>query len=114
MEERDVLVFDPMLATGNSAVEDVDRLERTKPGSIRLVCLVTCPRGLKTIQDPHPDVPVNTHAIDRGQNDHGCIVRGLREAGTGFSGRNRPIPIPIPIAAHCGCRSVSMRSTLAG
>ena len=81
MEERDVIVLDPMLATGNSAVVAVDRLKQTKPRSIRFVCLVTCPEGLKTFHDAHPDVPVYTPAVDRGLNEHGYIVPGLGDAG---------------------------------
>jgi uracil phosphoribosyltransferase len=81
MEERDVIVLDPMLATGNSAVLAVDRLKQTKPRSIRFVCLVTCPEGLKTFHDAHPDVPVYTPAVDRGLNEHGYIVPGLGDAG---------------------------------
>ncbi|WP_234266686.1 uracil phosphoribosyltransferase [Hydrogenophaga sp. NFH-34] len=81
MEERDVIVLDPMLATGNSAVAAVDRLKQTNPRSIRFVCLVTCPQGLKTFHDAHPDVPVYTPAVDRGLNEHGYIVPGLGDAG---------------------------------
>ena len=81
MHERDVIVLDPMLATGNSAVAAVDRLKQTKPRSIRFVCLVTCPEGLKTFHDHHPEVPVYTPAVDRGLNDHGYIVPGLGDAG---------------------------------
>ena len=81
MEERDVIVLDPMLATGNSAVAAVDRLKQTHPRSIRFVCLVTCPEGLKTFHDHHPDVPVYTPAVDRGLNEHGYIVPGLGDAG---------------------------------
>lgn len=81
MHERDVIVLDPMLATGNSAVAAVDRLKKTGPRSIRFVCLVTCPQGLKTFHDAHPDVPVYTPAVDRGLNEHGYIVPGLGDAG---------------------------------
>ncbi|MBW0171948.1 MAG: uracil phosphoribosyltransferase [Hydrogenophaga sp.] len=81
MQERDVIVLDPMLATGNSAVAAVDRLKKTGPRSIRFVCLVTCPEGIKTFHDAHPDVPVYTPAVDRGLNDHGYIVPGLGDAG---------------------------------
>lgn len=81
MEERDVIVLDPMLATGNSAVAAVDRLKLTNPRSIRFACLVTCPQGLKTFHDHHPDVPVYTPAVDRGLNSHGYIVPGLGDAG---------------------------------
>ena len=58
MDERDAIVLDPMLATGNSAVAAIDRLKRTKPRSIRFVCVITCPEGVKTLQDAHPDVPI--------------------------------------------------------
>jgi uracil phosphoribosyltransferase len=81
MHERDVVVLDPMLATGNSAVAAVDRLKQTNPRSIRFVCLVTCPQGLTTFHDAHPDVPVYTPAVDRGLNEHGYIVPGLGDAG---------------------------------
>ncbi len=80
MHERDVIVLDPMLATGNSAVSAVDRLKKTNPRSIRFVCLVTCPEGLKTFHDAHPDVPVYTPAVDRGLNEHGYIVPCLGDA----------------------------------
>ena len=81
MQERDVIVLDPMLATGNSAVAAVDRLKKTGPRSIRFVCLVTCPEGIKTFHDAHPDVPIYTPAVDRGLNEHGYIVPGLGDAG---------------------------------
>jgi uracil phosphoribosyltransferase len=81
MHERDVIVLDPMLATGNSAVAAVDRLKQTKPRSIRFACLVTCPQGIKTFHDRHPDVPIYTPAVDRGLNSHGYIVPGLGDAG---------------------------------
>ena len=81
MHERDVIVLDPMLATGNSAVAAVDRLKKTGPRSIRFVCLVTCPEGMKTFHDAHPDVPIYTPAVDRGLNEHGYIVPGLGDAG---------------------------------
>lgn len=81
MEERDVIVLDPMLATGNSAVAAVDRLKATRPRSIRFVCLVTCPEGIATFHQHHPDVPIYTPAVDRGLNDHGYIVPGLGDAG---------------------------------
>jgi uracil phosphoribosyltransferase len=81
MNERDAIVLDPMLATGNSAVAAIDRLKRTGPRSIRFVCVITCPEGVKTLHDAHPDVPIYTAAIDRELNDHGYIVPGLGDAG---------------------------------
>ena len=81
MAERDVIVLDPMLATGNSAVAAVDRLKKTGPRSIRFVCLVACPEGVKNFHDHHPDVPIYTPAVDRGLNEHGYIVPGLGDAG---------------------------------
>ncbi len=81
MDERDAIVLDPMLATGNSAVAAVDRLKETKPRSIRFVSLVAAPEGIDNLQRHHPDVPIYTAAIDRGLNDHGYIVPGLGDAG---------------------------------
>jgi uracil phosphoribosyltransferase len=81
MHERDVIVVDPMLATGNSAIAAVDRLKEVRPRSIKFVCLLTCPEGLKAMGDAHPDVPVYTAAIDRQLNEHAYIVPGLGDAG---------------------------------
>jgi uracil phosphoribosyltransferase len=81
MSERDAIVLDPMLATGNSAVAAVDRLKETKPKSIRFVSLVAAPEGIANMQRHHPDVPIYTAAIDRELNDHGYIVPGLGDAG---------------------------------
>ena len=81
MDERDAIVLDPMLATGNSAVAAVTRLKATRPRSIRFVSLLAAPAGLKNFHEAHPDVPVYTAAIDRELNDHGYILPGLGDAG---------------------------------
>jgi uracil phosphoribosyltransferase len=81
MSERDVVVLDPMLATGNSAIAAVRRLRATRPRSVRFVCLLTCPEGLAAFHRVHPDVPVYTAAIDSHLNEHGYIVPGLGDAG---------------------------------
>ncbi|TMH35611.1 MAG: uracil phosphoribosyltransferase [Betaproteobacteria bacterium] len=81
MHERDAIVLDPMLATGNSAVAAVDRLKETKPRSISFVCLLAAPEGLANFHANHPDVPINTAAVDRQLNEHGYFVPGLGDAG---------------------------------
>jgi uracil phosphoribosyltransferase len=81
MPERDAIVLDPMLATGNSAVAAVDRLKETAPRSIRFVCLLAAPEGLANLHRSHPDVPVYTAAIDQRLDEHGYIVPGLGDAG---------------------------------
>jgi uracil phosphoribosyltransferase len=81
IEERDVIVVDPMLATGNSAIAAVERLKELNPKSIKFVCLLTCPEGVAALQKAHPDVPIYTAAIDRELNDHGYILPGLGDAG---------------------------------
>ena len=81
MSERDAVVLDPMLATGNSAIAAVERLKEARPRSIRFVCLVSCPEGIRNFQSAHPDVPVYTASIDRELNDHGYILPGLGDAG---------------------------------
>jgi len=81
VEERDILVVDPMLATGNSAVAAVHRLKETNPNSIKFVCLLAAPEGIKHFHTQHPDVPVYTAAIDDKLDDHGYILPGLGDAG---------------------------------
>ena len=81
MNERDIIVVDPMLATGNSAIAAIDRLKKLSPKSIKFVCLLTCPEGIAALQLAHPDVPIYTAAIDRQLNDHGYILPGLGDAG---------------------------------
>ena len=81
MQDRDVIVVDPMLATGNSAIAAIDRLKETHPKSIKFVCLLTCPEGIKTFHGHHPDVPIYTAAIDDRLNEKGYILPGLGDAG---------------------------------
>jgi uracil phosphoribosyltransferase len=81
MGDRDAIIVDPMLATGNSAAAAVTRLKASSPRSIRFVCLLTCPEGLKAFHHQHPDVPVYTAAVDERLNDHSYIVPGLGDAG---------------------------------
>ena len=81
VEDRLVIVVDPMLATGNSAAAAIDRLKKLNPRSIKFVCLLAAPEGIATMQKAHPDVPIYTAAIDRELNDHGYILPGLGDAG---------------------------------
>lgn len=81
MQARNIVVVDPMLATGNSAIAAVDRLKKLKPKSIKFVCLLTCPEGIAALQKAHPDVDIYTAAIDRQLNEHGYILPGLGDAG---------------------------------
>jgi uracil phosphoribosyltransferase len=81
LHERDVVIVDPMLATGNSAVAAVDRLKECGPKSIKFVCLLTCPEGLAAMREAHPDVPIYTAAVDRQLDEHGYILPGLGDAG---------------------------------
>ncbi len=81
VDKRDMLVVDPMLATGNSAVAAVDRLKQTNPLSIKFVCLLAAPEGIKHFHEQHPDVPIYTAAIDEHLDNHGYILPGLGDAG---------------------------------
>ena len=81
LEERDVLVVDPMLATGNTAVAAVERIKSTNPMSIKFVCLLAAPEGIEHFTDIHPDVPIYTAAIDDHLDEHGYIVPGLGDVG---------------------------------
>jgi len=77
MDERDIIVVDPMLATGNSAAAAVERLKKLNPRSIKFVCLLAAPEGIATLQN----VQIFTAAIDRELSEHGYILPGLGDAG---------------------------------
>jgi len=81
MSDRDVIVVDPMLATGNSAVAAVERVKTANPRSIKFVCLLAAPEGLINFREAHPETPIYTAAIDERLNDHGYILPGLGDAG---------------------------------
>jgi uracil phosphoribosyltransferase len=79
--ERMVIVCDPMLATGNSAVAAINRLKDHGVTTVKLVCLLAAPEGVRAMLERHPDVPVTVAALDDRLNDHGYIVPGLGDAG---------------------------------
>ena len=81
IEERDVIVVDPMLATGGSAADAITLLKKRGAKNIRLVCLISAPEGIKLVQNTHPDVDIYVGSIDEKLNDHGYIVPGLGDAG---------------------------------
>jgi uracil phosphoribosyltransferase len=81
MHERDVIVLDPMLATGNSAVAAISRLVELKARSIKFVCLVAAPEGVDKVLDIFPEVSIVAAALDRGLDEHGYIRPGLGDAG---------------------------------
>ncbi len=81
MHERDVIMVDPMLATGNSAAAAVTRIKKTHPKSIKFLCLLTCPEGITALHAADPDVHIYPAAIDRQLNDHGYSLPGLGDAG---------------------------------
>ena len=81
IEERDVIVVDPMLATGGSAADAITLLKKRGAKNIRLVCLISAPEGIKLVQNAHPDVDIYVGSIDEKLNDHGYIVPGLGDAG---------------------------------
>ncbi len=81
MGDRDVIVIDPMLATGHSAVAAVNLVKETGPRSIKFACLIAAPEGIEHFHEQHPDVPVFAGALDSHLNDHAYIVPGLGDAG---------------------------------
>lgn len=81
LPERDLIVVDPMLATGGSVVAAIDLIKRRGGKKIKLLALVSAPEGVKVVQDAHPDVDIYTAALDSHLNDHGYIVPGLGDAG---------------------------------
>ena len=81
IEDRLCIVVDPMLATGHSAVAAVSKVKDAGALNIKFVCLLTAPEGVMVFSAAHPEVPIQTVAIDRELNDHGYILPGLGDAG---------------------------------
>ncbi|MCT4607169.1 MAG: uracil phosphoribosyltransferase [Marinisporobacter sp.] len=81
VEERDLIVVDPMLATGGSANAAIQFIKDRGATSIRLVCLIAAPEGVKAVREAHPDVDIYVAAVDEKLNDHAYIIPGLGDAG---------------------------------
>lgn len=81
LEERPIIVVDPMLATANSAIAAVQRIKEAGGKDIKMVCLLAAPEGIEAFHEAHPDVPIITAAIDERLDEHAYIVPGLGDAG---------------------------------
>lgn len=81
LPDRDLILVDPMLATGGSAVASIDFLKERGARSIRFMCLIAAPEGIEFFQKHHPDIDIYTAAVDERLNSHGYIVPGLGDAG---------------------------------
>ena len=81
VQERDMIVIDPMLATGGSCVAAIDLVKKHGARNIKLMCLVAAPEGVQAVNDAHPDVEIYAAAVDECLNDHGYIIPGLGDAG---------------------------------
>ncbi len=81
LANRQVIVVDPMLATGHSAIAAVERVKQQDATDIKFMCLIAAPEGLNAFHAAHPDVPVYSAALDRQLNDHGYILPGIGDAG---------------------------------
>lgn len=81
IEERDVFVVDPMLATGGSAIDAIRQIKLRKPRSIKFMCLIAAPEGLEALKKAHPDVDIFCAGMDEKLNENGYIVPGLGDAG---------------------------------
>ncbi len=86
LAEAEVLVLDPMLATGHSAVEAISIVKAAGATRLQFVCVLACPPGVETLQSAHPDVPIIAAAVDPELNDVGYIVPGLGDAGDRYFG----------------------------
>lgn len=81
LEQRDVIVLDPMLATGGSAIDAVDKIKKFNPRSIKFMCIIAAPEGVEAFTTAHPDVEVYCAGLDDRLNDHCYILPGLGDAG---------------------------------
>lgn len=81
IEEREVIVLDPMLATGGSAIDAITQIKKRNPKSIKFMGIIAAPEGLNALKDAHPDIDIYIAALDDCLNDHGYIIPGLGDAG---------------------------------
>jgi uracil phosphoribosyltransferase len=81
VEERDIILIDPMLATGGSATAAIGFIKARGAKNIKLMCLIAAPEGIKAVQEAHPDVDIFVAAVDEKLNEHAYIVPGLGDAG---------------------------------
>lgn len=81
LENRLVIVVDPMLATGNSAAAAIAQIKKAGATNLKFTCLLAAPEGIEALSSAHPDVPIFTAAVDERLNDHGYIMPGLGDAG---------------------------------
>ena len=79
--ERDVIVLDPMLATGGSAIDAVNKIKQHRAKSIKFMCIIAAPEGIEALSKAHPDLPIYCASVDERLNDHSYIVPGLGDAG---------------------------------
>ena len=81
LDDRPVIVLDPMLATGNTAIAAIDRLKEVNARRIKMLCLLAAPEGIAALHAAHPDVAIFAAAVDEQLNDHGYITPGIGDAG---------------------------------
>lgn len=81
IHERELIVTDPMLATGGSAIEAIESLKKRGATHIRLVCLIAAPEGVEAVQEAHPDIDIYIAGLDERLNEKGYIIPGLGDAG---------------------------------
>ena len=81
IEKREVLILDPMLATGGSALDAIDLLKEKGVTKIKFLCIIAAPEGIKAVEDKHPDVQIYTTSIDNKLNEKAYILPGLGDAG---------------------------------
>ena len=81
IEEREVIVLDPMLATGGSAIDAIGQIKKRGPKNIKFMCIIAAPEGLSALQAAHPDVQIYCASLDEKLNENGYIVPGLGDAG---------------------------------
>lgn len=81
IEEREVIVLDPMLATGGSAIDAITQIKTRNPQKIKFMCIIAAPEGLEALKKAHPDVDIFVGALDDCLNEHGYIMPGLGDAG---------------------------------
>ena len=88
ISSRDVIVLDPMLATGGTAIAAIEKIKEYSPNSIKFMCIITAPEGISALSQAHPDVQIYCASLDKKINENGFIVPGVGDAGDRIFGTN--------------------------
>ena len=88
ISSRDIIILDPMLATGGTAIAAIEKIKQYNPNSIKFMCIIAAPEGISALSQAHPEVQIYCASLDKKINENGFIVPGFGDAGDRIFGTN--------------------------